>query len=213
MIRVFVADDHAVMRRGIKQVLHEMGGIEVVGEAVDGRQVLAAPDIDRWDVLVLDLSLPKVNGPEVMRRLRARRPELPIVVLSMYPEAQYARQMLAAGAIAYLSKERPPEDLIAAVRAAARGQRYPATGDATEGREAEAGRAHTSLSKREHQVFMLIVQGHTVADIAAELDVHSCTVSNHLAKIRRKLGVGSIADMVRYACAAGLVEAPPLDAG
>jgi DNA-binding NarL/FixJ family response regulator len=204
MTRVFIADDHAIMRCGIKQVLRDLGGFDVVGEADDGRKVLSAPDIDRWDVLVLDLSLPKVNGPEVLRRLKARRPELPIVVLSMYPEEQYARRLLAAGAAAYLSKERPPADLVAAVRAAARGERQPT---------AEAATApHASLTKREHQILMLLVEGHAVADIAAELDVHSCTVSNHLAKIRQKLGVGSVAEIVRHALSAGLVSADiPVD--
>jgi DNA-binding NarL/FixJ family response regulator len=198
MTRVFIADDHAIMRCGIKQVLRDLGGFDVVGEADDGRAVLSAPDIDRWDVLVLDLSLPKVTGPEVLRRIKARRPELPIVVLSMYPEDQYSRRLLAAGAAAYLSKERPPADLVAAVRAAARGERQPA---------AEAATApHASLTKREHQILMLLVEGHAVADIAAELDVHSCTVSNHLAKIRQKLGVGSVADIVRYALSAGLAS-------
>lgn len=208
MKRVFIADDHAVVRCGMKQVLRALGGFEVVGEAENGRQVLSAPDIDRWDVLVLDLSLPKVSGPEVLRRMRARRPDLPIVVLSMYPEKEYARRMIAAGATAYVSKERPPEALIAAVQAAARGERSALPGEAPAHDEATAP-PHTTLTRREHQIFTLIVQGRAVADIAAELDVHSCTVSNHLAKIRQKLGVGSVAEIVRYAFSAGLVDTGP----
>ncbi|MBA3546298.1 MAG: response regulator transcription factor, partial [Nannocystis sp.] len=121
MIRVFLADDHAIVRSGLRQALRDLGNCEIVGEAENGRQVLDAPDIDRWDVLVLDLSLPKLSGPEVLRRIKARRPDLPIVVLSMYPEEQYARRMLAAGASAYLTKGRPPAEIVAAVRAAARG--------------------------------------------------------------------------------------------
>jgi two-component system, NarL family, invasion response regulator UvrY len=215
MTRVFIADDHAIVRCGIKQALRDLGGFEIVGEAENGRQVLNAPDIDRWDVLVLDLSLPKVNGPEVLRRLKARRPDLAVVVLSMYPEEQYARRMFAAGATAYLSKERPPEDLVAAVRAAARGERYPAANAAkATSSEAAAKPLHHALSKRENQIFMLVVRGHAVAAIAAELDVHSCTISNHLAKIRQKLGVGSVAELVGYAYAHGLENAAPrLDDG
>ena len=212
MTRVFIADDHAVVRYGVRQALEELGGFEVVGEAENGRQVLNAEGIELWDVLVLDLSLPDLNGPEVLRRIRARRPTLGVVVLSMYPEEQYARRMYAAGANAYLSKSRPPGDLVLAVRAAARGERYPAAPVEAPGPAGSAAKPpHAALSRREHQVFMLIVAGHAVADVAAELDVHSCTVSNHLAKIREKLGVSSVAALVRYAHAAGLLPAglPP----
>lgn len=212
MTRVFIADDHAVVRHGIKQVL-ESHGFEVVGEAEHGAQVLRAPDIDRWDVLVLDLSLPRVNGEEVLRRVRARRPDLPVVVLSMYPEEHHAGRLRAAGASVYLSKARPAADLVAAVRAAVRGERSPAAAAAEpEGKGGAPRAAHERLTHREHQIFMLVVKGHKVADIAAELDVHSCTVSNHLAKIRLKLGVASVAEMVRYACAVGLCDSGPAPA-
>ncbi|MEP7120827.1 MAG: response regulator transcription factor [Byssovorax sp.] len=210
MTRVFIADDHAIVRCGIRQALRDLGGFEIIGEAENGRQVLSAPSIDRWDVLVLDLSLPKVNGPEVLRRLRPLWPDLAIVILSMYPEEQYARRMLAAGARAYVSKERPLEELVAAVRAVARGERYPAAIAApTPGPGAAAAPPHQALSKREHQIFTLVVRGHAVAEIAAELDVHSCTISNHLAKIRQKLGVSSVAEIVGYAYAHGLASAAP----
>jgi two-component system, NarL family, invasion response regulator UvrY len=207
-MRVFIADDHAIMRCGIRQVLRELGGFEVVGEASTGRQVLSAPDIDTWDVLVLDLSLPRVSGPEVLRRIKARRPDLPVVILSMYAEAQYAARMLAAGASAYVSKDKPPSALLAAVRAAARGERVaPAPAAAPEA--ARGAPPHAALTRRELQVFMLIAEGGAVSGIAAELDVHACTVSNHLARIREKLGVSTVADLVRYAHAAGLTDLGP----
>lgn len=201
-----------MVRLGIKRVFRDLGSFEVVGEAEDGRQVLNAADAERWDVLILDLSLPKVSGPEVLKRIRERFPELPIVVLSMYPEEHYAGRMLAAGATAYVSKERPPADLVEAVRAAVRGEPFPVL--EAELQSGARGAPHESLSRREHQIFIRIAEGHAVAEIAAELDVHSCTVSNHLAKVRRKLGVTTVAEVVRYACAHGLViAAPPVDEG
>ncbi|MFO0626434.1 MAG: response regulator transcription factor [Polyangiales bacterium] len=207
MTRVFLADDHAVVRCGVKQVLTEVAGFEVVGEAEDGRQVLNAPELARCDVLVLDLSLPKVSGPEVLRRVRARYPHLAVVVLSMHPEDQFAARALADGAAAYLSKGRPPADLIQAVLRAAHGQRDAPPGDAPAD-DAESA-PHTRLTRREHQVFMLMVAGRSVVEAAAELDVHACTVSNHLASVKRKLGVGGVAELVRYAIAHGLAVAGP----
>lgn len=209
MTRVFLADDHALLRFGVRQVLREIGGFDVIAEAADGREVLSSPALALADVLVLDLSLPKVNGPEVLRRIKERHPELPVVILSMFPEVPYAARMLAAGASAYVSKDRPPADLIAAVRAAARGERVepavpraPANADASQP-------PHAALTRRELQVFMLLVAGGCVADVAAELNVHSCTVSNHLARIREKLGVTTIAELVRYSHAAGLSDPGP----
>ena len=207
MTRVFIADDHAVVRCGVALLLRELGGFDVVGEAEDGRQVLNSPLLATCDVLVLDLSLPKVAGPEVLRRVKAAHPSLAVVVLSMHPEDQFARRALADGASAYVSKDRPPADIIAAVRRAAGG----AT-DATPGEPSRApddGPPHAKLSRREHQIFMRLVQGAPVVDIAAELDLNACTVSNHLANVRRKLGVTTVADLVRYAIAEGLIEAAP----
>jgi two-component system, NarL family, invasion response regulator UvrY len=206
--RVFIADDHALVRQGIRQVLREMGGFEVIGEAENGREVLRAPALAGADVLVLDLSMPKVNGPEVLRRIKARHPDLAVVVLSMYPEAQYAPALLAAGASAYVSKEQPSTDLVAAVQAAARGERTPPAPAPPNAAGAPAA-PHGALTRRELQVFLLVVQGQAVADIAAELDVHSSTVSNHLARIREKLGVRTVAELVRYAHAAGLLDPGP----
>lgn len=207
MIRVFVADDHAVVRCGVTLLLRELGGFEVVGEAEDGRQVLNSPLLDVCDVLLLDLSLPRVSGPEVLRRVKAEHPDLPVVVLSMHPEDQFARRALADGAAAYVSKDRPPADIIAAVRRAAAGVRDDAPGRAP----AAPGEAppHTRLTRREHQIFLRVVQGCPVVDIAAELDLNACTVSNHLANVRKKLNLTSVADLVRYALVEGLIEAAP----
>ncbi|HMV69278.1 MAG TPA: response regulator transcription factor [Myxococcota bacterium] len=205
-LRVFIADDHEIVRRGIRDVVEQIGGFQVVGEASDGWQVLRAPELDHTDVLLLDLSLPRLSGTEILRRVRQRRPDLPVVVLSMYPEDQYGPPLMAAGARAYLSKDRSGPEIIEAIRAAADGRSY--VTDTLAGAMQGADAPHLSLTSREHQVFMLVIQGRTVTDIAAEIDVLPSTVSNHLARIREKLGARTIADIVHYAHRVGLVGSP-----
>jgi DNA-binding NarL/FixJ family response regulator len=206
MIRVFIADDHAVVRRGLQLLLEGTDEMKVVGTASDGREALGSPALDACDVVVLDLSLPKVSGSEVLRRLKESRPALPVVILSMYPEDQHGLHLLREGASAYLSKDRAPEELIAAIRKVARGGRYVTDTLAERSLEsrAEAGAPHTTLSAREHQVFLLLVQGRVVSDIAAELDLHSSTVSNTIRRIKEKLGVATLGEIIAYAHRAGL---------
>ena len=202
-IRVFVADDHAVVRMGIRHVLRELGGFRVVGEARHGREVLRSEALASCDVLILDLSLPELGGVEVLQRLRKTYPTMGVVVHSMYPADQFARRAIEAGATSYVGKDRPPGELVDAVRAAAL-NRYPREMPSVPAEK----RPHESLTSREHQVFMLLLEGRTVAEVAAEMDVHSSTVSNHLAKIRKKLGVRTIADVVQYAYVEGLRTLP-----
>lgn len=200
MIRVFLADDHPVVRRGLRTLIEARHDMTVVGEAGDGLKLLNAERKETWDVLVLDLSLPRVGGMEALRRLRAECPGLCVVILSMYPEAQYAPRLLAAGAAAYLSKDLPPEEVVRVVGQVARGAyRAPA-------REAAASEVpHARLSPREYQVFALLCEGKSVNEIAAELDLAATTVSNHLAKVKEKLGARSIVDILCYAQRAGLL--------
>lgn len=210
MIRVFLADDHAVVREGLERVLSATSDMTVAGMAADGRQVLlAAEQGAEWDVVVLDLSLPRLSGTEVLRRLRALRPSLPILILSMYPEDQYAVRLMREGASAYLSKERPLEELLAAIRLLAAGGGTYLTARQTSQLVAEPQESerppHARLSAREHQVFVLIINGHTVSEIAAELDLSTSTVSTHLGRIKEKLGARSVAEIVSYAHRAGLV--------
>lgn len=201
--RIFIADDHAMVRVGLRQVLSAVPDFVVVGEAENGRRVLDARELATCDVLVLDLSLPVIAGSEVLHRVRTLHPHLAVVVHSMHPEPQFKRRALEAGAVAYVSKEAPPSDLVDAVRRAV-------SSPAPRASELPPEPArHATLSPREHQVFQLILAGRQVADIASELDVHSCTVSNHLARIRAKLGVTTTAGIVRYAYDEGIV-APAL---
>lgn len=208
MIRIFLADDHAIVRQGLRRLIEQQADMIVVGEAGDGRAVLLAEGRETWDLLILDLSLPKVNGMEVMQRLRAELPRLRIVVLSMYPEDQYGLRLIQQGAAAYLSKDLDATDLLQALRVVAAGGTYLSPGLTEQIRRSgpEGGRPpHTQLTAREHQVFTLLFQGRTVSEIAAELDLSASTVSNHVAKIKDKLGARSIGEIVSYAHRAGLV--------
>lgn len=205
MIQVLIGDDHAMFRAGMKLVLSEAGDIVVVGEAGDGRAVLRIVEQGepRVDVLVLDLSMPRLNGLETLDRLRELRPDLPVLVVSMHPEDAYARRVVAAGAAGFLSKSRSERDLVDAVRTVAAGRVY--LSRAWSG-VAPTRRPHQDLSARELQVFMLVITGQPVTDIAAELDLGISTVSTYIARIRTKLGVGSVAEIVAYAHREHLVE-------
>lgn len=204
-IRVFLADDHGIVRLGLRKLIEQAPDLSVVGEAKDGRQVLLADGKEGWDVLVLDVSLPRVGGIEVLRRLHAEHPRLRIVVLSMYAEDQYANRLLAEGAAAYVSKDRPPEDLLDVIRAVHVGRSRVSRDVGTRPRVGGVEAPHTRLSPREYQVFTLLFQGRTVSDIAAEIDLHVSTVSNHMSHIKEKLGVRSIGEIVSYAYRANLV--------
>lgn len=209
MIRVFIADDHSIVRHGLRELIASTPDMTVVGEVSDGRQLLNAAPALECDVLILDLSLPRVGGQEVLHRLRQLRPELPVLVLSMYPEDQYAIALLKGGASAYLCKDRPSTELLEAIRRVADGRTYFTDTIAEKfltGGEGADGPPHGKLTAREHQVFTLIIQGRTSSEIAAELDLTAGTVSNHLAKIKEKLGAHSVAEVVKYAYRAGLID-------
>ncbi|MDB4970372.1 MAG: DNA-binding response regulator, LuxR family protein [Myxococcales bacterium] len=209
MIRVFIADDHAIVRHGLRELISSTTDMKVVGEATDGRQLLNAAPTLECDVVILDLSLPKVNGPEVLRRIKQERPSLNILVLTMYPEDQYAVALLRSGASAYLCKDRPSTELLEAIRRVAAGGTYFTETIAQRfltGPNDKDAPPHAALTAREHQVFTLVIQGRTGAEIAAELDLTAGTVSNHVAKIKEKLGAHSLAEIVRYAYRAGLID-------
>jgi DNA-binding NarL/FixJ family response regulator len=207
VIRVLLAEDHPIMRQGLQRVIDQAGDMVVAGEACDGRQALLMAESVEWDVLVLDLSLPRVEGIEVLRRLRELRPGARIVVLSVYPEEQFALRALCLGAAGYLCKECPPEDLLTAIRKVHAGGMYvtDTVAELSLSRSRGDGSAHAQLSAREHQVFTLLSQGRSVSEIAAELDLRVSTVSNHVQRIKQKLGARTIGEIVGYAHRAGLV--------
>jgi two-component system invasion response regulator UvrY len=210
MIRVLVADDHAVVRRGLVQILAEAPDMVVAGEASTGREVLQAVWKHDYDVLVLDIAMPEGGGLEVLQQLQTLKPDLRILILSMYPEKQYAVRALKTGAAGYMTKESVPDELIAAIRKVARGGKYVtqslAEQLASELRGEVEKETHQTLSDREYQVMILLAAGKSVTDIAEELSLSVKTVSTYRARILDKLNLKSTAEIIRYALEHGLVE-------
>lgn len=203
MIRVLVVDDHSIFREGLKQILAETPDIRVAGEATDGRKALDVVQDDAWDVLVMDLSMPDGGGLEALSQVQALRPDLPVLILSMYPEDQYAIRVLRAGAAGYLSKAAAPDDLVGAIRKVATGGRFvsPETAErlaAQLGTDAYA-HPHEALSDREFQVLRLIGSGHTVSDIADQLALSVKTISTYRSRLLEKMGMKSNAELTHYA--------------
>lgn len=210
MIRVVVADDHAVVRRGLIQILAETTDIDVVAEAATGAEVLRRVQENDCDVVVLDVAMPNGGGIEILDRLRRLRPQVAVLILSVYPEDQYALRALKAGASGYLTKASAPEELTRAIRQVARGRRYITTSLA-EMLAAELGREgekepHESLSEREYQVMCLLARGKSVSDIAGELSLSVKTVSTYRRRLLEKLELQTTADIIRYAFQHRLVE-------
>jgi DNA-binding NarL/FixJ family response regulator len=210
MIRVLVADDHTVVRRGVKQILSEAPDIVVVGEASTAHEAIRAVRQERFDVLVLDIAMPEGGGLEVLSQLRGLETHPRVLILSMYPEKQYALRALKSGASGYLTKESASEELVAAVRTIAQGGRY-VTQALAETMADELGNTpgqapHDRLSDRECQVMCLVAGGKTVTEVATELSLSAKTVSTYRARILTKLGVSNNAEIVRYAFQHGLVD-------
>jgi len=210
MIRVLVADDHAIVRRGMAQILEEVPDMVVAGEASTGREVLRMVGEGEYNVVMLDIAMPEGGGLETLKQLRSLKPELPVLILSMYPERQYAVRTLRAGAAGYLTKESAPDELIAAIRRVVQGGRYVSQSLAEElaaalGSEAER-LPHESLSDREYQVMRLLATGKTVTEIANELSLSAKTVSTYRARILVKLNLRNTAEIIRYALEHGLGE-------
>jgi len=209
MIRVFVVDDHAVVREGIKRIVQSAPDMMLMGEAGEGGEVLARAEREVWDVLLLDLSLPDRSGLDVLTRMKALRPQTKVVVLTMHAEDQYAVRVLRAGADGYLTKGRSSQELLDAIRAVATEGKY-ITARLAElllsgHGSGEHAAPHEALSDREMEVLLLIGRGMTPSAVADALEVKPSTVSTHLRAIKDKLGAGSLGDLVQYAVRAGLV--------
>jgi two-component system invasion response regulator UvrY len=210
MIRVLVADDHAVVRRGVRQIVNEAPDMVVSGEASTGHQVLQQVETYDYDVLVLDISMPEKNGLEVLKQLQVLKLDLHILILSMYPEKQYAMRALKAGAAGYLTKESAPDELVAAIRKVAQGEKY-ITQSLAEKLAADlegTGRTfpHEALSDREYQVMILLAAGKSLTEIAEELSLSVKTVSTYRARILAKLSLRSTAEIIRYVFEHGLAQ-------
>jgi DNA-binding NarL/FixJ family response regulator len=210
VIRILIADDHAILRRGLKEILARELKEVLCGEAENAQQVLAQIQNQEWDLVILDITMPGRSGLEVIRDLKAVRPKLPVLVLSMHPEDQYGKRVLRAGASGYMKKESAPEELIKAIHKVLAGGRYvsPALAEklALE-LSGEAERApHERLSDRELEVLRMIAAGKTVSQLAEELHLSVTTVSTYRARLLEKMGMTTNAELVRYALQNGLVD-------
>lgn len=195
MIRVFVADDHAIVCEGLRAWVETVEELAWAGSVGDGEALLALVAEGAWDVLVLDLSLPGRSGAELLREVRALRPDLRVVIHSMYPADEYGAWALAAGASAYVSKSEP----LSVLRDALLDQRPP---EPVEGRAAML--PHERLSTREREVFLALARGRTPSEIAWDLEMAPSTVSTHLKAVRQKLGVRSTFEIAQYAARHGV---------
>jgi DNA-binding NarL/FixJ family response regulator len=203
VIRVLIADDHAILRRGLQEILvRELEGA-ICGEAKDAAEILARIQEAGWDIVILDISMPGRSGLDVLRDLKAARPKLPVLVLSMHPEDQYGKRMLSAGAAGYMNKESAPEELVKAVRKVLAGGRY--VSDALAEKLAsdmseDTGRPlHEALSHREFEILRMIGAGRAVSQIAGELHLGVTTVSTYRARILIKMKMGTTAELMHYA--------------
>jgi len=212
VIRVVIADDHTILREGLKQLLQSAPDLSVVGEAGDGHEVLARVRGMDFDVLLLDMSMPGRSGMELIRQVKAERPKLRVLVLSMHEEHQYAVRAIRAGAAGYLTKESAALELVAAIRKVAGGGAFISAEVAEQLALSSMPRAegppHTLLSDREYQVFRRLVAGAAVTQIAGDLSLSVKTVSTHKARLMEKLGVANQAELIHYALKHRLSDDP-----
>jgi two-component system, NarL family, invasion response regulator UvrY len=210
VIRVLIADDHAVFRRGLRETLGDEFAKVIFGEAKTAQETLECVRQQDWQIVILDISMPGKSGLDILDELKRVRPKLPILLLSMHPEEQFARRALKAGAAGYLTKESVPEELRAAVQRVLSGGRYVSTTLAEklacDLREGADTPAHELLSDREFQVLRMIASGKTVTQIAGEIALSVKTVSTYRARILEKTGMKTTAELIRFALQSHLVD-------
>jgi len=211
MIRIVIADDHTIMREGLKRILDGAEDIAVVGEAVDGYEALAHVRKGGFDLLMLDLSMPGRSGVELIRQIKDEVPKLPILIFTMHEEEQYAVRAIRAGARGYLTKESAGTQLLSAIRKVASGRPY-ISSEVAEQLAMDAMPSnnddlpHKELSNREFEVFSLLVNGKSITEIADLLHLSAKTVSTHKTRILHKMSMTSLAEMVQYAVAHRLLS-------
>jgi DNA-binding NarL/FixJ family response regulator len=210
MTRILLADDHAIVRRGLKETLEEELGQVSFGEAENGQQVLRQLGTQSWDLVLLDINMEGRSGLDVLGEIRTAWPKLPVLILSMYPEAEFAVRSLKGGAAGYLSKQSAPHELVAAVKKVLAGGRYvsAALADrlATELQRGTEKSPHECLSPREFQVLRMIAVGKSLKEIAADLSLSAKTVGTYHTRLLEKMGMKSDIELTRYALAHKLVE-------
>lgn len=209
MIRVLIADDHAIVREGLKQIVADTDDIVVAGEAASGHDVLDFARRNACDVVLLDIAMPGKDGLNTLKELKVEKPHLPVLVLSMYPEQQYAVRLLKAGASGYLTKESAPEELVAAIRKVAKKGRYVSAALAErlafllDG--GAAGAPHERLSDREYQVMLMLSSGKTAGEVAGEMCLSVKTISTYRVRALEKMDMRTNAEFAFYAMKEGLL--------
>ena len=210
ILRILIADDHAIVREGLKQILADTGDIVVAGDAASGLDAIKMMRAGKYDVLLLDISMPDRSGIEVLKQLRQEFPKLAVLMLSMHREDQYAIRSLKAGASGYLNKQSAPDELVNAIRQVAQGHKYISPALAQQlanqiGDDREVP-PHETLSDREYQTLTMIASGKTVSEIAAELVLSVKTISMYRTRLLQKMKLRHNADLTHYAIKNNLVE-------
>ena len=210
MTDIIIADDHAIIRDGLKQIISFVSNMAVVAEAENGEELLQQLRKLTADVLILDMSMPGKSGLALIQQVKALRPELPILILSMHQESQYAVQAIRAGAAGYITKNTASMQLIDAVKKVAGGGSFisPAIAEkiVRQMHKPESDLPHTKLTAREFQIFKMLVDGHSVNEIAKVLSLSNKTVSTHKANVLQKMGMSTTANLVYYALKQGLID-------
>jgi DNA-binding NarL/FixJ family response regulator len=210
MIKIIIADDHPIVRAGMKQIISEASDLVVADEASDGHKLLDKIREENFDVVVLDITMPHMDGLDVLKQLKIEKPKLPVIVLSIHPEDQYALRVLKAGASGYVTKASAPDELINAIRKVFRGGKYisPSVAEKlvfqldTQFEEMP----HEALSDREYQVLCMLASGKTVTEIADELALSVKTVSTYRSRILEKMDMKNNAELIHYAVQNQLVD-------
>ncbi len=210
MVKIFIADDHAVVRQGLKQIISEVSDMQVLGESDNGFEVIDHLKAGNYDMVILDITMPGPNIIDLVKQIHQIKPQMPILVLSIHPEEQYAVRVLRCGASGYLTKESAPEELVNAIRKLSKGGKYVSAALAekllfTLGTDQEK-LPHDNLSDREYQSLCMIAAGKTVKDIARDLNLSEKTISTYRSRVLQKMGMKNNAEITHYAFKYGLVN-------
>ena len=210
MTRIAIVDDHAIVRRGLSQILAEFPDMAVTSECGNGQELFSSMVNEELDLVLMDISMPGRNGLDVLKQVKTMKPDLPVLILSMHPEEQYAIRALKAGASGYITKESASDELVVAIRKASGGGKYVSTAMAERLATAVGSREdqalHELLSDREHQIMCLIAAGKTVSKIADELSLSVKTISTYRSRILIKMRLNNNAELTNYAIKCGLVN-------